>query len=76
MKKALLGLVCIIAVALGCAASQYAADLDSCDVKFVGDPSAIAACQCAVSQKAGRDCSWLDGGSGGWLPEAGDAGAQ
>ena len=71
MKKALLGLVCMVAVALGCVASQYAADLDSCAVKNVGNPAAIASCQCAVSQAVGRDCSWLDGGSGGWLPDAG-----
>lgn len=77
MKKALIGLVCIVAVALGCAASQYAANLDSCAAQNLGNPAAIAQCQCAVSQAAGRDCSWLDGGAGGWLPEAGaDVGAQ
>ena len=75
--KSILGFVLLCAVAIGCVAAKYASDLDQCALNNVGNPAAIASCQCAVSQANGRDCSWLDGGAGGWAPEAGsDGGAQ
>lgn len=78
MKKRILGLVLMVSVALGCAAIRYGGDLDACAFQYRGNIQAIHACQCQVSQANGRDCSWLDGGTGGWLPEAGpvDGGAQ